>query len=54
MLEWAEDEEQDIDALRRKAGVGLGDGGDMPGRKRKLDFDGKRAAMVAGDEGDGM
>ncbi|RXW17359.1 hypothetical protein EST38_g8495 [Candolleomyces aberdarensis] len=44
VLEWAaEDEEQDLDALRKKAGVGFGDGkGNMPGRKRKLDMPGKK------------
>lgn len=38
MLEWAEEAEQDVDALRRKAGVGYGDGRERPGRKRKLDL----------------
>ena len=38
VLEWAEEAEQDIDVLRQKAGVGYGDGKEMPGRKRKLDF----------------
>ncbi|KAJ7632476.1 hypothetical protein FB45DRAFT_912538 [Roridomyces roridus] len=38
VLEWAEEAEQDLDVLRRKAGVGLGDGAPMPGRKRKLDM----------------
>lgn len=42
VLEWAaEDEEQDLEALRRKAGVGFGDGkGNVPGRKRKLEMPG--------------
>ena len=45
VLEWAEEEsERDLEALRRKAGVGLGYGG-LPGRKRKLD-------MGQGDGGD--
>ena len=44
MLEWAEDAGHDVDALRQKAGVGHGDGGELPGRKRKLDM---------GDEDDG-
>ena len=39
VLEWAEESEQDLEALRRKAGVGLG-GGELPGRKRKLDLGG--------------
>ncbi|KAF8630103.1 hypothetical protein AX17_005499 [Amanita inopinata Kibby_2008] len=39
VLEWAEEAEQDLEALRKKAGVGFGDGKDMPGRKRKLDLD---------------
>lgn len=38
MLEWAQEGEQDIDALRLKAGVGYGGGGELPGRKRKLDM----------------
>ncbi|KAH9943660.1 hypothetical protein B0H21DRAFT_810303 [Amylocystis lapponica] len=38
VLEWAEDGDVDIDELRRKAGVGLGDGKEMPGRKRKIAF----------------
>ncbi|KAI9509908.1 hypothetical protein F5148DRAFT_1183792 [Russula earlei] len=38
VLEWAEGE-VNIDELRRKAGVGLGDGSDMPGKKRKLMLD---------------
>ena len=38
VLEWAAEEEQDLDALRKKAGVGFGDGKAMPGRKRKLDL----------------
>ncbi|KAJ2926469.1 hypothetical protein H1R20_g10621, partial [Candolleomyces eurysporus] len=44
VLEWAaEDEGQDLDALRKKAGVGFGDGkGNIPGRKRKLDMPGKK------------
>ncbi|KAG5652714.1 hypothetical protein H0H81_003965 [Sphagnurus paluster] len=38
VLEWAEEAEQDIDALRKKAGVGYGDGKFVPGRKRKIDM----------------
>lgn len=38
VLEWAEEAEQDIEALRKKAGVGYGAGKAMPGRKRKLDM----------------
>ncbi|KAJ6615636.1 hypothetical protein B0H10DRAFT_2164825 [Mycena sp. CBHHK59/15] len=38
VLEWAEEAEQDLDALRKKAGVGFGAGKEMPGRKRKLDL----------------
>ncbi|KAF9556198.1 hypothetical protein CPC08DRAFT_711377 [Agrocybe pediades] len=42
VLEWAEEAEQDLDVLRKKAGVGFGAGKkDMPGRKRKLDLGGK-------------
>ena len=36
MLQWAEESEQDVDALRRKAGVGYGGGAEVPGKKRKL------------------
>ncbi|KAI5120243.1 hypothetical protein M0805_007547 [Coniferiporia weirii] len=38
VLEWAEEAEQDIDVLRKKAGVGYGDGAELPGRKRKLNL----------------
>ncbi|KAJ7248475.1 hypothetical protein C8J57DRAFT_1358341 [Mycena rebaudengoi] len=38
VLEWAEEAEQDLDELRKKAGVGFGAGSNMPGRKRKLDL----------------
>lgn len=38
VLEWAEEAEQDLDVLRKKAGVGFGGGKEMPGRKRKLDL----------------
>ncbi|KAG6889211.1 hypothetical protein C0995_002671 [Termitomyces sp. Mi166 len=38
VLEWAEEGEQDIDALRKKAGVGYGDGKMVPGRKKKIDM----------------
>ncbi|KAF7302233.1 hypothetical protein MIND_00790300 [Mycena indigotica] len=38
VLQWAEEGEQDLEVLRKKAGVGLGTGGEMPGRKRKLDM----------------
>lgn len=48
VLEWAEEAEQDIDVLRKKAGVGFGDGKAMPGRKRKLDMGDKNV------EDDGM
>ena len=38
VLQWADEAEQDIEELRKKAGVGFGDGKDLPGRKRKLDM----------------
>ena len=38
VLEWVEDTGHDVDALRQKAGVGYGDGGELPGRKRKLNM----------------
>ncbi|KAK0477584.1 hypothetical protein IW261DRAFT_1565894 [Armillaria novae-zelandiae] len=40
VLEWAEEAEQDLEVLRKKAGVGFGDGKAIPGRKRKLDMGG--------------
>ena len=49
MLEWAEEAEQDLDVLRLKAGVGFGSGGDMPGRKRKLEIGGDKHG-ADGDE----
>ncbi|KAF8963296.1 hypothetical protein BDZ97DRAFT_1939578 [Flammula alnicola] len=40
VLEWAEEAEQDLEVLRKKAGVGFAAGSkEMPGRKRKLDLD---------------
>ena len=41
VLEWAEEAEQDLSVLRQKVGVGFGGGKEMPGRKRKLDLEGK-------------
>jgi len=38
VLEWAEEAEEDLEVLRKKAGVGFGAGKEMPGRKRKLDM----------------
>ncbi|KAJ3917189.1 hypothetical protein F5877DRAFT_45094 [Lentinula edodes] len=38
VLEWAEEAEQDLEMLRKKAGVGFGAGKEMPGKKRKLDM----------------
>ncbi|KAG6889270.1 hypothetical protein C0992_005794 [Termitomyces sp. T32_za158] len=38
VLEWAEEGAQDVDELRRKAGVGFGDGRIVPGRKRKIEL----------------
>ncbi|KAG1767362.1 hypothetical protein EV702DRAFT_1203736 [Suillus placidus] len=40
ILQWAEEAEQDIEVLRKKAGVGYGDGAELPGRKRKLEIAG--------------
>jgi multiple RNA-binding domain-containing protein 1 len=39
VLQWAEEGEQDVEALRKKAGVGFGGGQEMPGKKRKLQLD---------------
>ncbi|KAK2460406.1 hypothetical protein APHAL10511_007571 [Amanita phalloides] len=47
VLEWAEEAEQDLDMLRKKAGVGFGGGKEVPGRKRKLDLD-----MAVPDDGE--
>ncbi|KAI6024397.1 hypothetical protein EDC04DRAFT_2724589 [Pisolithus marmoratus] len=38
VLEWADEAEQDVEALRKKAGVGYGGGAELPGRKRKLNI----------------
>ncbi|KAH7869357.1 RNA-binding domain-containing protein [Lentinula edodes] len=38
VLEWAEEAEQDLEMLRKKAGIGFGAGKEMPGKKRKLDM----------------
>jgi multiple RNA-binding domain-containing protein 1 len=48
VLEWASEEDVDVEALRRKAGVGFGSGKELPGRKRKL----KMAEDDAGDNAD--
>ncbi|TFY56626.1 hypothetical protein EVG20_g8855 [Dentipellis fragilis] len=39
VLQWADEGDQDIEELRRKAGVGYGEGKELPGRKRKLALD---------------
>ena len=36
VLQWVEESEQDVDALRRKGGVGYGGGAELPGKRRKL------------------
>lgn len=38
VLEWANEAEQDLDMLRKKAAVGFGAGKEIPGRKRKLEI----------------
>lgn len=45
VLDWAVEGEQDVDVLRRKVGVGFGAGGELPGRKRKLEM-----SVDGGDE----
>ncbi|KAG2067644.1 hypothetical protein BDR04DRAFT_1233274 [Suillus decipiens] len=40
VLQWAEEAGQDIEVLRKKAGVGYGDGAILPRRKRKLEITG--------------
>jgi multiple RNA-binding domain-containing protein 1 len=49
VLEWAEEGEQDLDELRKKAGVGFGDGKELPGKKRKLNMDGDDADAMDED-----
>jgi len=39
VLEWAQEGDQDVEELRKKAGVGYGDGKELPGKKRKLVLD---------------
>ncbi|KAF8127694.1 hypothetical protein EV363DRAFT_1344398 [Boletus edulis] len=39
VLEWAEEAEQDLDALRQKAGVGYGGGIALPGKRKKFHMD---------------
>jgi multiple RNA-binding domain-containing protein 1 len=38
VLDWAAEGAQDVETLRKKVGVGFGKGGELPGRKRKLDI----------------
>ncbi|EPQ55616.1 hypothetical protein GLOTRDRAFT_75766 [Gloeophyllum trabeum ATCC 11539] len=52
VLEWAEEGEQDIDELRKKAGVGYGGGKELPGRKRKLELGDEDAGDAGGGEED--
>lgn len=49
VLEWAEEAEQDLDALRQKAGVGYGGGAALPGRKRKFNLDDGDGDVEEGD-----
>ncbi|KAI0298964.1 hypothetical protein B0F90DRAFT_1810726 [Multifurca ochricompacta] len=39
VLEWAEEGDVNVEELRRKAGVGFGDGANVPGKKGKLVLD---------------
>jgi multiple RNA-binding domain-containing protein 1 len=39
VLEWAEDESQDIEKIREKVGIGFGEGRALPGKKRKVTMD---------------
>ena len=39
----------DIDELRKKAGVGFGDGKALPGKKRKIDMGDDAGGAVDGD-----
>jgi len=39
VLEWAEDDSEDIEKLREKVGVGYGEGKALPGKKRKVTMD---------------
>jgi len=65
IIEWAEEAEQDLETLRKKAGVGFGTaagggggGGarDMPGRKRKLNLSlgGKKGEEDDDDDDDDL
>ena len=47
VLEWAQEGDANIDELRKKAGVGFGDGSDMPG------MPGKKRKLVLDEDGDG-
>jgi multiple RNA-binding domain-containing protein 1 len=50
VLEWVEDNTTvDSDELHKKAGVGFGGGGELPGRKRKLDMGGDYSMAVDDD-----
>jgi multiple RNA-binding domain-containing protein 1 len=40
VLQWADEGDNDLDALRQKAGVGFGGGAELPGKKRKLELGG--------------
>ncbi|KAI0689011.1 hypothetical protein BC835DRAFT_1283850 [Cytidiella melzeri] len=50
VLEWVEDDSNiDVEELRKKAGVGFGDGKELPGRKRKLNMGEDNAMLVDSD-----
>ena len=51
VLQWADEGDQDVDALRQKAGVGFGGGAELPGKKRKLDL-GEGDAEGGGEDQD--
>jgi multiple RNA-binding domain-containing protein 1 len=50
VLEWAEEAEQDLDVLRQKAGIGFGGGGELPGKKRKLEIGGDKSGADGDDD----
>ena len=50
VLEWAEEEEQDLEVLREKVGVGFGGGKELPGRKSKMDLGLNEGGGGGGDD----
>lgn len=56
VLEWAQGDEeagQDLEEMRKKAGVGYGDGKNVGGRKRKVDMAAGAGGAGGGEDGGG-